>query len=283
MNRLGWVFLLLTVSGLALAFLPAILRKRTEKRRRRIMDQPFPRAWEEFLRANWRLYPRLPPDLRQRLQQCLQVLQAEKRFEPCGALLEVTEEMSVLILAQAALLLAGRPAQEHGFYPALVSILVYPGSFRDKGHRIFSLREDESDVRLGESWVTGSVVLSWHSVKRGARGDHDGVNVVFHEFAHQIDQGDGESDGAPEFDDPEDALRWAEVFRGRFEDLIEEVDQGGNPLLDEYGASDPAEFFAVSTETFFEKPRVLQREMPDLYDELAAFYGLDPASWRLHV
>jgi Mlc titration factor MtfA (ptsG expression regulator) len=283
MDGAGWIVVTVLATGLLIAVVPSVWRRRRDARRRQLMAQPFPAEWERILRSRWRLYPRLPLDIRQRLQGCLHVLLAEKRFEPCGRLPEITEEMRILILGQAALLLAGRPAEEHQFFPDLVSILVYPGSFRDKGHRTFSLREEAGEVRLGESWTSGSVVLSWHSVKRGASGDHEGLNVVFHEFAHQIDQADGPPDGAPDFEDPEDAQRWSEVFRGRFDDLIEEVERGGDPVLDEYGASDPAEFFAVSTETFFERPRELQREMPDLYDELADFYGLDPASWRLQV
>ena len=281
MNQIWLVVFLFVMVGLAAAALPSVLRRNRSARRQRTRAQPFPEAWAALLRTKWRIYPRLPSEIRERLHGCVQVLMVEKRFEACGGLPEITEEMRVLILAQAALLLVGRPEQEHQYFPELVSILVYPGSFRDHGQRTFSLREEKGEVRLGESWTSGSVVLSWLSVKRGIAGDHDGLNVVFHEFAHQIDQADGPPDGAPDFDDPEDALRWAEVFSNRYAELIEEVASGGDPLLDDYAASDPAEFFAVSTETFFERPRRLAREMPDLYDELADFYGLDPVTWRL--
>ena len=280
MDRSWLIVLCIAVTGLAIALVPVVRHQLRRRRRDQLMTLPFPREWEDLLQAKWRLYPRLPPEVRQRLHGCVHVLLDEKRFEACGGLPEITLEMHVLIAAQAALLIAGRPVEEHQFYPDLISILVYPGSFKDKGRRTFSLREGEGDLRLGESWTSGSVILSWHSVKRGAAGDHDGINVVFHEFAHQIDQADGEPDGVPEFDDPEDAAQWSSVFSGRYQELIEDVAHGSHPLLDEYGASDPAEFFAVSTETFFEKPREMDREMPDLYDELADFYGLDPVKWR---
>lgn len=280
MDRSGLILLLIVLAGLTLAFFPAVSRELRRRRRKRLMAQPFPPEWSQILEARWRLYPKLPPEVKERLHGCIYVLLHEKRFEPCGHLPEITLEMQLLITAQAALLLAGRPEEEHQFYPELVSILVYPGSFRDRGKRTFSLHEDEGEVRLGESWTSGSVILSWHSVKKGAAGDHDGINVVFHEFAHQIDQADGTPDGAPVFDDPEDAARWSEVFRGHYEDLLEDLADGANPILDEYGATDPAEFFAVSTETFFERPRQLQRELPDLYAELAHFYGLDPVHWK---
>ncbi len=280
MDRSGIIVLAVGLAGISIALLPALRRYLRDRNRRRLIAHPFPAEWSALLSAKWRLYDRLPPEIRDQLHGCIHVLLAEKRFEACGGLPEMTDEMRVLIAAQAALLLVGRPEDEHQFYPDLVSILLYPGSFRDRGRRTFSLREEEGEVRLGESWTSGSVILSWHSVKRGAAGDHDGLNVVFHEFAHQIDQADGDPDGAPVFDDPEDAARWSAVFQNHYDDLIDDLEQGGNPLLDEYGATEPAEFFAVSTETFFERPREMKREMPGLYDELAAFYGLDPVTWK---
>ncbi len=280
MDRSGIIILVISLAGGAIALLPVLRRHLRHRNRQRLLTFPLPDEWRALLSAKWRLYNRLPPEIGQRLGGYIHILLAEKRFEACGRLPEITDEMRVLIAAQAALLLVGRPEKEHQFYPDLVSILVYPGSFRDRVRRIFSLREDEGEIRLGESWTSGSVILSWHSVKRGAAGDHDGLNVVFHEFAHQIDQVGGDPDGAPVFDDPEDAARWSAVFRDHYHDLIDDLEQGADPLLDEYGATDPAEFFAVSTESFFERPREMKREMPDLYAELAAFYGLDPVTWK---
>ncbi|MEQ1843618.1 MAG: M90 family metallopeptidase [Verrucomicrobiales bacterium] len=274
----GWL-ILIVLGGLAVALGPLVRGYLHRRRREQLLAQPFPEEWIELLRMKWWLYERLPAEVRNRLHGCIHVLLDEKRFEACGGLAEISDEMRILIAAQAALLLVGRPGNEHRFYPDLVSILVYPGSFRDKGRRTFSLHEAPGDVRLGESGGD-SVVLSWHSVRSGAAGKHGGLNVVFHEFAHQIDQADGDPDGAPGFDEPEDAARWSEVFRQSYDDLVEEVAHGGDPLLDEYAATDPAEFFAVTTETFFERPRDLDREMPDVYDELADFYGLDPVNWR---
>lgn len=280
MDRSELALLLIAIAGGAIALLPVLRHVWRERRRKQWFLRPFPAEWHDLLRTKWRLYDRLPPDLRHSLQGCTQVLLDEKRFEPCGGLPAITTEMRLLIAAQAALLLAGRPTAHHRFYPALVSILVYPGSFKDRGRRTFSLHEEAGATRLGESWASGSVILSWHSVKRGASGDHDGLNVVFHEFAHQIDQTAGDPNGVPAFADPKDADRWSEVLGQHFEDLQYDIEQGRAPLVDEYGASDPAEFFAVSTESFFERPRDLARDAPDLYAEMAAFYGLDPVTWR---
>ncbi len=278
-----WALVSLIAGGAGLAILPWVTRWMRLRRRRLLVDQPVPAEWEELALRSWRLYGEMPDEVRSLLWSCVQVLLREKRFEACGGLEQVTGEMRVLILLQAALLLVGRPEEEHGFYPDLVSILIYPTAYRDRGQRTFSLREERShDIRLGESWSSGSVVLSWESVQRGAAGAHDGVNVVFHEFAHQIDRQDGTVDGAPPFDEVEEAWHWSEVFQSRFEELVEQVERGGHSLLDEYGATDPAEFFAVATEAFFERATRMDREMPDLYDELADFYGLDPAAWPHH-
>jgi Mlc titration factor MtfA (ptsG expression regulator) len=270
--------------GLVAAFGPVLFRNRTLLRRRHLLRQPIPPGWTDHLSRDWHLFPRLPEPVREAVLRAVQVLRAEKRFEACGGLEEVTEEMKLLILAQAALLLVGRPEPEHLYYPDLVTILVYPGAYRDRGHRTFSLRDERlrEDIRLGESWDSGSVVLAWDSVRAGAANAHDGVNVVFHEFAHQIDRQDGATDGTPELEDGGEYLHWSEVFRVRYEELLDQVERGrrpSRPLLDDYGASAPEEFFAVATEAFFERAARMDREMPDLYDELADFYGLDPASW----
>ena len=204
----------------------------------------------------------------------------EKNFEPCGGLAEVTAEMKLVIAAQAAVLLLELP--RHGFFPRLKSILVYPGAFHDPGRRDFDLPEAEDrGVLLGESWDTGSVILSWDSVVAGGRSADDGMNVVMHEFAHQLDLGNGEVDGVPLLRSRAAYLSWAEVFGREFTKLIEASEKrvGQEPLLDPYGATDPCEFFAVVTETFFEDPEDLAFEHPDLYAQLRDYYGLDPASW----
>lgn len=266
-------FCLLTLATVWLATRPARLRAE----RAALMAKPFPKAWRKILNRRMAWYPRLPEELRNAVHGCAQVLAAEKSFEACGGLEEVTDEMVVLITAQASLLLIGR--EDHEFFPLLRSILVYPSGYADSGRRTFDLREDGETHRLGESWTTGSVVLAWDEVLRGAAGSHDGTNLVLHEFAHQLDQADGSSDGAPELDDWEDYQDWSRVFKEHYEELVDDVNSGRDTLLDDYGAEDPAEFFAVATETFFERPKRMSREAPDLYAELRDFYGLDPASW----
>ena len=246
------------------------------------MQQPFPALWEKWLWEKWRTYRLMPESARQGIRERTLVLIAEKRFEACGGLKEITDEMRVLVSAQASLLILVPGSRN--FFPSLKSILIYPVAFRDQARRHFGRsdfdQEQDRGTLLGESWISGSVILSWDNVKRGAAGDPDGINVVLHEFAHQLDESDGSPDGAPELDAMEDYQRWAGVFQRRFDEMASALERGREPLLDEYGATDAAEFFAVATETFFSSPLRLKREMRDLYEELQRYYAVDPAKWE---
>ncbi len=194
----------------------------------------------------------------------MQVFLAEKHFEGCGGL-ELTEAMKVTVAAQACLLLIGRSSP---VYPKLKSILLYPHTYTDG-----------EQARLGESWNTGVVVLSWNSVAGGARNFEDGHNVTFHEFAHQLDQEDGAADGIPILQERSAYSTWAKVFREEYAELVDKTQHGRKDTMDRYGATNPAEFFAVATETFFEKPKQLQEKHPALYEELKEYYRVDPVQW----
>lgn len=246
-------------------------------RRQKIEKQPFPGRWESFLQKGWRLYPRLPDDLREKLKRRVQVFLAEKNFEGLQGL-PVTDEMRVLIAAQACLLLLGN---ERADYHRLRSILIYPGEYDSESTEILEggvVHEGIEPVD-GESWDFGTVTLSWPAVSRGARGLDDGYNVVLHEFAHQLDQEDGEADGAPVLRAGHRYAVWREVFQREYERFQDQVERGKQTVMDDYGATHPAEFFAVATECFFEKPRALRQSQPELYEELKIFYGQDPASY----
>jgi hypothetical protein len=123
------------------------------------------------------------------------------------------------------------------------------------------------------------VVLAWDSVLGGAKNMLDGHNVTLHEFAHQLDQEDGAGDGVPILEQRSAYVDWARVFRHEYEELVDKTDRGRKSVMDRYGATNPAEFFAVATETFFEKPKQLEAKHPELYDELRSYYGVDPGSW----
>jgi hypothetical protein len=218
----------------------------------------------------------MPAELRVKLEGLMRVFLAEKSFEGCGGL-EVDEAMRITIAAQACILLAGLETDEA--YPLLYSVLVYPGPYVAEGAECMpnELVEPVAQERVGESWVHGSVVLSWDDVERGV--SRDGVNVVFHEFAHQLDHETGSDDGTPRLDDEEFRKHWVVVMTAEYQSLVRSVDAGERTLLDEYGAESPAEFFAVATECFFELPRRLRERHPQLYDVLGRFYRQDPAAW----
>ncbi len=268
------VILLITVA-------PRLLRQR---RRSRLRSSPFPESWVAILSDEFGIYEKLPADLRESLHENVRVFLDEKNFEACGGLAEVDVRMRLLIAAQACLLLLG--LENHGYYPKLRSVLVYPGAFHEARRKTFDLADDDDrQVRLGESWTSGSVILSAESVVAGARNDDDGMNVVMHEFAHQLDQADGIGDGAPileqsaEYEDKGDYEDWARVLGENYQEMLDDLFERRRPVLDPYGATNPAEFFAVATETFFEEPERLQKEASDLYAALEKFYGLDPAAW----
>jgi len=116
-------------------------------------------------------------------------------------------------------------------------------------------------------------------VIKGAVNFRDGHNVAMHEFAHQLDQEDGRADGAPILESRSAYSAWSQVFSKEYAQLQQKTGQGKKSLMDKYGATDPAEFFAVATETFFEKPSQLQKKHPELYHELQGFYKVNPIEW----
>ena len=202
---------------------------------------------------------------------------AKKRFVGCGGL-ELTDQIKLTIAAEACLLLLNRG---WSVYPKLYSILVYPTAFRAEREQ----RQADGTVAmaghnlLGESWSNGKVILSWDDVASGVADFTDGHNVVLHEFAHQLDSESGSTNGAPPLRH-NSYKSWATVLSGNFEDLKWRSMRHQKTVMDEYGTTNPAEFFAVATETFFEKPQQLHKKRPELYRELSEYYQLDPRKWH---
>ncbi|MGI9134630.1 MAG: zinc-dependent peptidase [Rhodoferax sp.] len=249
-------------------------------RRRGLAQGPFPAHWRRILRTRVPLLRRLPPPLQQQLHRQIQVFVAEKPFLGCAGL-RVTEEMRVVIAAQACLLLLNRTAR---CFDQVRQILVYPGAFAVDRRRTDAagVVQQQREVLAGESWAEGQVVLSWQDVQDGAADPDDGYNVVIHEFAHQLDQENGMARGAPPpqaGDTGHDAQRWAQVFQSAFDQLQAQAFMGEQGVLSHDAAQDPAEFFAIASEVFFERPVALAQEYPALYRELAAYYKVDPAAW----
>jgi len=207
-----------------------------------------------------------------------QVFLAEKRFEGCGGL-AITDEIRMTIAAQACLLLLHRKTD---YFPRLLTILVYPSAYMVEERRQIEdhVWEEGTMTRLGETGRRmGSLVLSWEAAKSGAADPSDGQNVILHEFAHQLDYENYAADGVPELATREQQLSWREVMRAEFASLRAADETGIPTLLDTYGATDPAEFFAVATEAFFERPHALCIRHPKMYAELQRYFHQNPVEY----
>jgi Mlc titration factor MtfA (ptsG expression regulator) len=253
-------------SGLAPAWI--------ERRRASVQARPFPPRWRKLL---WERMPdlaTLPVALRRRLEGHIQVFLAEKPFVGCQGQV-VTDEVRLVIAAHACMLLLG--SARAAYYPRLHRILVYPTTFIVNHERPLGDGSFQVQRRMlsGESSSQGQVVLSWEDVLAGAQDPRDGRNVALHEFAHQIDQDKGTADGQPWRPNARARQRWLRVMTPAFVRLQHQP----SAALDQYGATDMAEFFAVATESFFECPALLSREEPEVYEELALLYGVDPRAW----
>lgn len=267
--------LLLFALLFALYWISGIVTRRRE--RARLLARPFPQEWREILERNVPLSARLPADQRQQLEEQVKRFLVDLSFEGCGGL-EIDDEIRLTIAGHACLLSLGNDKPP---FPQLRSVLVYPSAYSSNEERFTEggFIEEGTQGRLGESWHQGYVVLAWDAVLHGAMEMGDGHNVVLHEFAHQLDQEDGVADGVPTFEQPRHYSPWARVLERDFEKLVDRASRGKRTVLDAYGATNRAEFFAVATETFFEKPRVLRRKYPELYELLSEFYGLEPTGW----
>ena len=229
-----------------------------------------------LLAHHWPGYARVPPALVPRLDALTAVFLGEKEFVGCGGL-AVTPAMRLAVAAQACLLVLGR---EGPAYESLRSVLIYPSQFvvPDQWHDEDGVVTEEELVLSGQAWDVSRILLSWEDVQESGRGD-EAYNVVIHEFAHYLDLEAGGADGTPRMDSEAAGRRWAEVLGEEFGRLQSAVEREERHFLDEYGAHDETEFFAVASEAFFEQPREFARSLPSLYGVLRSFYRLDPAAW----
>lgn len=245
------------------------------RRRRAILERPFPSAWREILRRDVRQAGWLGEDEATRLQGWIAVFLEEKRFEGCAGL-AISDEVRVMIAAQAGLVALGLPDL---WFDGLRSVLVYPSDYLVP--RVTPLEGggelEWQEARVGETWGGGSMVLSWSGVRAGGRMRDGPRSVVIHESAHLVDLLTGEIDGVPPL--PRAVVRrWREEMAGcreRFENLL---DEGRSVAFDDYAAESPAEFFAVASECFFQDPHRLVRHDATLYRLLAQAYRQDPVS-----
>jgi MtfA peptidase len=241
-----------------------------QARRQRLMGT-FPAAWQSYLDEGVLYYRLLDPQEQARLRDAAHVLIVEKNWEGCAGL-QITDEIKVVVAAQAAILLLGR---EDYYFDNHDTVLVYPGSFLGGGEDGFG-REQRPDMRIGEAMRDGPVALAWWHVRwAGRRLAH--FNVVLHEFAHKLAELGDPDTSRPPFLERSLWSRWDRVMREERERLAEDDDYGRPTLIDPYGATDPHEFFAVTTETFFLRAAELRDQHPEVYKLFAACYRQDPA------
>ncbi|OGV32842.1 MAG: hypothetical protein A2020_08005 [Lentisphaerae bacterium GWF2_45_14] len=262
-----------TASAFAVYYLFRVARFR---RRRQLRNTAFPEEWIAYIAKNFRQYIFMSQELKDELHGHVNVFLDEKYFEGCNGL-EMTDEIKVTIAAEACILLLNK--KDCAYYPGLRTILVYPDPYvadicANFGGQIV---HDENEL-LGESTLQGVVIVCWSNVVGGGADSEEG-NVVIHEFAHQLDQEKGFASGMPLLQKGIDPRQWQMIFSRNYESLRKKARRGRHDIIDDYGATNPAEFFAVATETFFDYPRQLLAQHPDLYMELKAYYRLDPVTW----
>lgn len=230
-------------------------------KRRWLASREAPPGFAALMARHFPFAAELEPAERARFERHLKVFALDKHFEGAGGL-EVTDEMRVVVAGSAARLARNLPLD---VYDDLLTVLLYPAAWKNPrgegGH-------------LGEAHQWGLVVLAWDAVRAGLHNPSDGHDTALHEFAHVLDLTDGRFDGTPELSAWADYHAWTRVFSKHYEQLRALPNR--SKLLRAYGATNEAEFFAVATEAFFEKPQRMKEKAPELYEELRRYYRLDP-------
>lgn len=250
-----------------------------DKRRKKIREKPFPSTWEDILRRNVAHYCLLNASERAELRALIQVFIVEKNWEGAGGL-TLTDEIRVTISAQACLLLLGLP---HNYYQNVETIIVYPSTVipppRKPGFFEVPLEPVKiSQPIIGQAFRQGPVIIIWDVALQGSRHPESGHNVIYHEFAHKLDMLDGAADGTPPLRDRAEYRDWVKTCTYEYLRLRRDIEQGKSSFLDAYAASSEAEFFAVATEQFFDRPHILIKHSPELYRVLKEYYRQDPVS-----
>ena len=242
-----------------------------QARRRRLADRPFPAAWEAILEEHVPWAAQIPAEEQESFMRQLKVFFWEKHWVGAAGL-EIDDEIRVVVSAAAARIARGLPLE---VYDRLSEVVVYPRTFVDRERFQGELTPTVDNHMLGQATHWGTVVLSWDAVRHGITDPHDGHDTALHEFAHALDFEDGRFDGTPQLHEGRDYAAWARVLGAHFARL-----KRGRlrSVLDEYGTKNEAEFFAVATEAFFERPRTMRRKTPALYKELRRYFRVDPAA-----
>jgi Mlc titration factor MtfA (ptsG expression regulator) len=253
-----------------------IQRYRNNSRRQKLLQTPLSESNIAILEQYVPLYNQLPKELCATLQGCIVYFLDGKVFVGCDGV-EINDQIRLVIAANACMLILNRDKKQ---FPGFETILVYPDTYVAKHISYDGLVETHGvSNRAGESWRRGPIVLSLSDVMRGSTNASDGHNVVLHEFAHKLDEENGIMDGLPVLRENSDYKQWATVLTREYDEFLDRVQRGKNNIIDEYGAVSAPEFFAVATESFFEKSTAMKKQLPELYQQLQKFYGIDPAEW----
>lgn len=269
--------LFLSALLVALVVTALVLFRRFQEKRRRtaLLTSSLNQDERDIIGREVPLYRQLPDDLRDRLDGKINLFLHQVEFLGCDGL-EVTEEMRLSIAAQACLLVVNRDI----WFDTLRTLLIYPGAFKSvQPQRNGFVVTKREIIRAGESWHRGPVILSWAHSLRGAQNPDDGQNVVLHEFSHQIDDLTGQANGVPLLAKGQSFADWENAILPAYEQHVSDVQRGRKTVLDAYGAEGHEEFFAVGTETFFEKPEAMQHEMPEVYAQFVRLFRLNPLDW----
>jgi len=266
---------LIITAAAALAW--GTLRFLRARQRRRVARTPLSDSQRRILEQNVPLYRKLPDNLKIRLDRHVQTFLFDKRFHGLHGL-AIDEEIRLTVAGTACILLLGRDDLE---FAGFTTILVYPSTFVSEQRVQDGLLEQVGrPARLGESWKRGPLILAWDSARHGAGDIKDGHNVILHEFAHKLDEADGVMDGTPLLEQNSQYVTWARAMQPAFDELQRHAEQEIQSVMDHYGATNPAEFFAVLVETFYEKPRQLNKRHPELYAEMRRCFGVDTIDWH---
>lgn len=248
------------------------------RRRKKLMKAPFPPEWEDFLQRNVAHYCMLDDIERAQLRALIQVFIAEKYWEGCGGL-KLTDEIRVTISAHACLLLLGLP---HNYYENVQTILVYPSTVVPPARKpgFFEVVQEPMETShpiIGQAFHQGPVIIIWDAALHGGRHPESGHNVVYHEFAHKLDMLDGAVDGTPPLRNRAEYRDWIKTCSREYLRLQQDTEHGRKSFLDDYGAANEAEFFAVATEQFFDQPLLMIQNAPELYRVLKEYYRQNPS------
>jgi Mlc titration factor MtfA (ptsG expression regulator) len=256
---------------------PEVFRWFADRRRKRLNQVPFPAQWEEIIRRNVAHYCLLDGASKSHLHALIQIFIAEKYWEGAGEL-AITDEIRVTVSAQACLLLLGL---SHNYYQNVESVIVYPSTVvppqRRPGFFETSLEPIQQDIPIiGQAHQQGPVIIIWDAALENGRHPESGHNVIYHEFAHKLDMLNGLADGTPPLRDRAEYRDWVKTCSREYLRLKKQAETGRKTFLDAYGATNEAEFFAVATEQFFNRPKLMQDHAAELYRVLREYYRQDP-------